>query len=341
MEPEREVLTQGGDSMPKHVRLSLLLLFAVPARARAEPAYDHDRAVATFEEGRRLLEQGNCTAAITKLNESLGHEPSVGARLSLADCYQNTDPLAAWRSLREAARLAYVKHDERLSVAQKRAAELEAKLPRVRVALPPAAFDDPGFELRLDGAPVDPYFYKEGLLAMEPGKHVIEASAPRRHFAQTIVAEATTPRTVSVALEPDVRPATPPAPTGGVSERRDDTGNTQRTLGIAVGAVGVAGVALGAAFGFVTLSKKNDLSNACGGNVGACTATPGSLDADREAAKAAATVSTVSFIVGGVAIASGVVLYVTAPRASAQTGRVGVAPAVGRNGAGLDLVGRW
>src|SRR5262249_16802083 len=150
-----------------------------PATAHAQ---DHDAAVATFEEGRRLLEQGNCPAATAKLNQSLTFEPSVGARLSLADCYQSSDPLAAWRSLREAERLAYLKHDDRIEVAQKRAAELEAKLPRVQMIIAPGTLEEAGFELRIDGVAVDPFFYRNAVFAVEPGKHVIEASAPRRHF---------------------------------------------------------------------------------------------------------------------------------------------------------------
>jgi len=324
--------------------LAVLFVLALPAAARAQsPAYDHDRAVAIFEEGRRLLEQGNCAAAIPKLNESLSYEPSVGARLSLADCYQSVDALAAWRNVREAARLAYLKHDERIEVAQKRTAELEAKLPRVHVTVPPSNLDEPGFELRVDGAPIDPFFYKDGVIAVEPGKHVIEAAAPRRHFAQTIVVEPGEPRTVTVVLEADQCVGAPAAPTAPVAERREEPGATQRALGLVVGGVGLAGVALGTAFGFITLSKKTALSNACGGNVGACSAAPGSLDADREAATASATVSTVSFIVGAAALAGGTVLYLTAPRGSPQTGspRVRVAPAVGRNGAGLGLAGSF
>jgi hypothetical protein len=318
-----------------------LLLVASPIAARAEGSQDHDRAVAIFEEGRRFLDQGNRVAAIGKFTESLRYEASVGARLSLADCYSNTDPLAAWRHLREAARLAYLRHDERFEIAQKRAAELEPKLTRIHIAVPSGALEEPGFEVRVDGVPVDPFFYKDGVLAVEPGKHLVEAVAPRRHFSQMVATENGSTPTVQVALENDVCSSATPSTAVAAPASTADTGSTQRALGVVSLGLGAAGIALGAVFGFVTLGKKSDLASACGGNTGACSASPGSLDAEREAARAAATVSTVSFIVGGVGLASGAALYLTAPSARAQTGNVRVRPFVGQAGAGFDVVGRF
>src|SRR5262245_43949171 len=96
---------------------ALAIVIAIGGITRPAFADDsaHDRAVAAFQEGRRYIEANNCDGAITKLRESLSYEPSVGARLSLADCYEKTDALAAWRMLKDAANLAYINHDERLA----------------------------------------------------------------------------------------------------------------------------------------------------------------------------------------------------------------------------------
>lgn len=304
----------------------------------------HEKGVALFEEARRLIDAGNCDAARPKLEESLANEPSIGARLSIADCTEQSDPLVAWQNLKEAARLAFLRHDDRFDVAEKRAAALEPKLVRLHVVIPPATLDEPGFELRVDGAAVDRFLYRDGLIAVKPGKHVVEAYAPQQRWSDRVVADAGIPTTVTVALERDMCPAAPTPPTpvpAPVIGPREDAGSTQRVAGLIVGGAGVAGLALGTAFGVVTLNKKSALETSCGGNIGSCAATPGSLEADRESAKSVATVSTVSFIVGGVALAGGAALYLTAPKGAPASGRVRVAPAIGRNEGGLMMAGTW
>src|SRR4051812_12271166 len=84
----------------------------------------HEKAAAAFQEGRRLIDQGNCEAAVPKLRESLMQESSVGARLSIADCVEKYDALLAWRLLKEASALSLMNKDERLVLAEQRASAL-------------------------------------------------------------------------------------------------------------------------------------------------------------------------------------------------------------------------
>ena len=56
-------------------------------------------------------------------------------------------------------------------------------------------------------------------------------------------------------------------------------------------------------------------------------------------ARSSATVSTVGFIAGGVLLAGGVVVYLTAPRTNAAT--VGLAPGAPGAAGGLTLTGAW
>lgn len=325
---------------------TMLVVLGAPRAARADDA--HDKAISSFKDGRAYVDAGNCDAAVTKLKESIAYEPSVGARLSLADCYEKSDTLAAWRALKEAASLAFVNHDERLGTAEARASALEKKLPTIRVSIPASALELPGFELRIDGEVVDRFWYRGGIVAVKPGKHVVEAAAPLRHFSQAVQVEPDTAMAVNVALERDACPnpaattttlatSTPAAPVQVMTE----PSSSRRTLGLTLGAVGAVGIASGVVFGVLTLGKRSDIDNACGGNVGACGAPAGSLDADRQSAKTTATISTASFIVGGLALIGGGILYFTAPSSSSGTGNVKVTPGVATNGASIEASGTW
>lgn len=290
-----------------------LAVLLISTAAVADGAPDHDRAVALFDEARKMIDDGNCDGAMPKLEQSLRYEPSVGARLSMADCTEPHNPLEAWSQLREAQRLAYLKHDERTKVAQDRAAALEAKLPIVHVVVPPQGLVEPGFELRVDGVLIDRFFYLDGVLAMSAGPHEIEATTPSRRWSQQVVAQAGVMTSVSVRLEASSsKPATvAPPPVAPPHE----SGSAQRTVGLFLSGAGVASIVAGGVFGGAALMKKADIDAACGGNAGACSAPVGSLDAQAAEQQTFARLSTLGFIVGGVALASGVVLYLTAPHA--------------------------
>jgi len=223
-----------------------LTIFSAGASALAEPS-EHEKALSTFEEGRTYIQAGNCDAAITKLTESVNHEPSIGARVSLADCYEKTDTLAAWRELRDAARLAFLVHDDRLAAVEARAAALEPRLPMVR--LEGRGFEAPGFELRLDGDLVDPFLYRDRLIATSPGDHRLEALAPGRQWSSRVVAQAGSTRAVTVELEArsTVLPSVPAQPR--MVDLPAAGGGALRSLAYVLGGVGLAGAGAGAAFG--------------------------------------------------------------------------------------------
>jgi serine/threonine-protein kinase len=105
-------------------------------------------------------------------------------------------------------------------------------------------------------------------------------------------------------------------------------------VGIIVGGLGVLGIGVGSVFGIRAIVKQDE-SNAedhChDGNL--CDETGLAL---REEGHSAGTVSTVMFIVGGVALAGGVTLFVTAPSpASTTSAKVAVGPG------GISLRGTW
>jgi hypothetical protein len=190
--------------------------------------------------------------------------------------------------------------------------------------------DDQVLTTKLDGTAV----------ALNPGPHkfVFEAPGRTREERALVIREGEKDRHERVVLvaaaapEPPpvaVAPVPAPAPTPDVPST---PGSGQRVAGLVVGGVGVAGLVVGGVFGMLAKSSWNDVGQLCPGYTGC------HQDAfdKKSTANSQATVSTVAFIAGGVLVAGGVVLYLTAPRAT-----VAVAPTVGLGTAGLSLSGSW
>src|SRR5690606_30041935 len=80
-----------------------LCVLIVSGTARADKA----TAESLFQEGKRLMEQGQIEEACPKFQASMDAEPSVGAMLNLARCHELTGKTAtAWAEYTEAANLA-------------------------------------------------------------------------------------------------------------------------------------------------------------------------------------------------------------------------------------------
>jgi hypothetical protein len=126
--------------------ISAALLVSLSGTAQAQRDTEA-RAAALFTEGRALLEKGDCPAAIDRFLAALRLTESVGAHLSAGDCYEHTDPAAAWRQYRAAERASRALGDERAAVAQSRAAALEPQIAILSVVVPTT----PGLEVRIDG----------------------------------------------------------------------------------------------------------------------------------------------------------------------------------------------
>jgi hypothetical protein len=308
----------------------------------------HDKAVHAFTVARASIGAGDCKAAISKLQESISFEPSVGAHFSLADCHEGLDLLAAWRDLRAAEGLAARNHDERELVARRRAGALESKLPTFRLVVPRVVSALQGLEVRLDQSTIDADIYGDGVVATMPGTHELTASAPnRKAFKRRFVVAAARGggevETVTVVLEedeaPPPAPASPPAPAREplVVAPKDDAGRSRRTTALVIGGVGLVGVGVGAVAGVLAAGKYSDIKSRCGGDTSHCDPSfTSSEPSELDTAKRLATVSDIGFIAGGVALAGAAVLWVTAPRM-----RVAVVPAVGPSQGGLSVFHHW
>jgi hypothetical protein len=308
--------------------LALAVMCAWGTARASDP--DHvERARALFNDARALLEAGNCPEAMAKLHESLRYNESVGARLALAECLKHERPLEAWRELKRAEVQAIRANDPRATYAREHAAALEAQVALVRLRVPAVDLASEALRVHFDSVPIERIFYETGLVAVEPGRHRIEAYIPGKGaFSETIDARE------GSAVVVDVVFAEPPAP--APAPFAPDRGEIQRWTGLAVGGLGVVGVGVGAAFALVASSRLDEAKRACSAtsyprcDPGADTAS--AVNAN-DSARSAATVATVAFAAGGVALAAGAVLFLTAPRA--RTIRARLAPRIG----GVEVVG--
>lgn len=328
---------------------------AVVCPASAQTSGDHDVAVAEFREARRLIDANDCASALPHLERSLAREPSVGARMSMAECQEKTDAVKAWRSLAEASLFAYTNHDDRLPQVEARMGQLERRAGTFHLGLAPTDLVRAGLEVRIDGRPVDRFLLRRGIVAVEPGEHTVEASAPDRGTFTWKGSAPVPGASVLVPIEiPAKPPAPPPPPIGPAGPPkpihvattiespprllRDDGWTTRRAVGFTLGAVGIVGIAVGTAFGIVAFGRASDLDDACGGDRSRCQVPASSVASIRESASTAAAASTVSLVVGGAALATGAVLVLWGPSRPEQP-KPSSSVAIHVMGAGVALGG--
>jgi len=176
----------------------------------------------------------------------------------------------------------------------------------------------PNPTVTLDGQPVA----SAGLglkRPVDPGSHVVRAEAPGYKPAETTfqVAESGAAE-ATLKLEKSAEPAGPagpgPAPAEGPKPVDADTGKSgNKTLAIVALGVGGAGLVFGGITGVLAMSQHSDLADKCPGN--RC---PTSMSGDVDSYKTMGTLSTVGFIVGGVGLAAGAVLWFTSPKETAS-----------------------
>jgi hypothetical protein len=178
-------------------------------------------------------------------------------------------------------------------------------------------------------------------ISIDPGEHTFTFEAPGHpSITKTLVIhQAQKDRRELIAFKaagPFAAPGSQSKGSGPLSAQHPDkdTGEafgTQKVLALAAGGVGILALGVGTAFGLVAMGKKSDAQSTC---PNLC-ATQAGVDSWSSAA-AAGTASTVGFVVAGVALAGGTVLWFTAGSDS-RTGTTQVG--VGLNG--ITARGTW
>ncbi len=342
-----------------------LLAWAEVARAQGGGSAEAEE---LFKQGRAALDTHDYEAACLKLDQSLQLERAVGTLISLAECEQATNRLAGARQhWQEAADLAEAKNDplHRQTLARQKFAELDRRVPRLLVHL-------------ASGAPTDTVWQRDDValgkgsfdaaLPVDPGAHLLTIRAPghadgtypvdlREGERKTLevapgpelapTAETSAPP----AMPPPPAPAVLPAPIASAAPSAppppSPSGSAQRTAGYVVGGVGVVGLALGTYFGINAFTEWSKAKTDCGpAGCAAGSTARNAAESDQSSASNAGTASTIAFVAGGAALAAGVVLWMTAPRAPrTEAGATGATltwlPLADAHGGGLSVRGTW
>lgn len=302
-----------------------VLVFSVALNVSAQSKAGGNRAAAEalFNQGRNLMTAGKYVEACPKFEASQQLDPGLGTMLNLAECYEKTGRTAsAWAEYREAIPLARAAGSKaRQELATERAKALEERLSTLTIRAMSGDDDDAHLEIRRDGVPVQRAELGSPI-PVDPGEHVIEAVAPGKQpwsskiqvGADAAKVQVDIPKLVSSdATTPAVASPSPVTTTSVNAPPADEPASSwsgQRTAAVVTAGAGVVGIGIGAFFGLQASSKWSDAKDECGSYPKGCDA--GAIDLGKSA-KENATISNIGFIAGGALLATGAVLFFTAP----------------------------
>ena len=327
------------------MRYRFSFAFVMAARLVALPAAgqgtgtDPAAAAALFQEGREAAKRGDYLTACPKLGDSYRLDPAVGTLLNLADCNEHLGKLAtAWQLFRQAAER-LTPDDDRMAAAQRRIAALAPRVPHLTIGVSKSA--PAGTKVTRGG--VDLGSGSLGaVLPIDPGRHVVVVTAPERSERRFDVEMAEgqshhlmvepgglLPQPTSAALQ-----GTPPVATASSSGKTGGIG-TVRVIGIVVGSVGVAGLAVAIGTGLILPSKESAVLARCDAD----------KRCDQEGYAAAqegqtlAALNTTMWFAGGIVTGVGVALILAGGEDTKPSTAIQLNPLPG--GAGASVLGRF
>ncbi len=327
------------------VALSVIAAASMAAGEALARTDAEKQAQVLFDEAMRLMGQKRVAEACPKLAASQALDPGMGTQFRLAECYEKIGKVATayelFHAVAESARAA--KLADRASVAERRAAAIEPRIPRLTVDVPADVAAIPGLEVRLDGGLLDRRLWGAPQ-PVDAGDHLVEVQAPGRK-----------PWSGKAALEGAARLSIPVPVLEVVAAPRDEPPPRSITPAIVLGIVGATGVAIGATFVGLRAARSSaatSIHDDLAARGGRCTGGgAGTAFADRCADLADATsrgdtygtVAIASFVVGGAAIAGMVGWLALSPRGAQRSAeaRLLVVPTVGLEGGGLLAAGAF
>lgn len=223
------------------------------------------------------------------------------------------------------------------SSCQQRMQDIDRAVPSVVFQVKDAAGNDvPSVKISVDGQPRDERVGTA--MSLDPGTHTFTFDAPGLPSATKtlVIVEGVKdrPEVVTLGTPAPAAPAPAAAPTTEQPPAAASGGSSQKTIGLVVGGVGIAGLAVGTVFGLMASSSWSTAQSEQQKGLW-----PQDSN-DQKTASNQATVSTIGFIAGGVLVAGGAILWLTAPSAS-STPAVGLAPSAGPGGGGALLRGTF
>jgi|HubBroStandDraft_1064217.scaffolds.fasta_scaffold95529_2 hypothetical protein len=326
-------------------------LFARASWAQQTPASsDAANADSLFTEAKQLMASGDYASACPKLAESYRLDPGTGTLTALAVCHQHVGKVAtAWNEFVEVASSAQRQgRADREAFARQQIASLEPLLSRLTIRVPAEVALIPQLQVRRDSVVVAQPAWGVPV-PVDPGDHVIEATAPDREpWTGHVTVDANSDRKeIAVPLLDPQATATPPvdetpspsSPPPAETPPERHTPFPMRPVGLVVGGAGIVSLALGSYFGATALSKSSDAKRLCPsspcGNESAVN--------ENNDARSDALISDITVLAGVAAIGTGLLLFLTAPKEAAAPSEPAPAaawrlvPTIGTNAAGLTL----
>jgi hypothetical protein len=319
---------------------------------------------AQLRQGYALKQQGKCKEAVPFLQESVRLDRQPKALLNLGDCELTLGQLAAAQAhMVEARDLARQQGNESLkNIGEKRLQEIEKRMPKLAIDV-------------AKDAPADTVVTRDGVevgkvslhtpLPIDVGRHVIVARGGgfERQFEVALAEGETrnlevTPIGGKALPKPAVAAAKPSTGQNNASKKEEarasgtafkiegptpdqaESGSsTQRTVGFVALGVGAVGLGAGAYFGARMLSKKSEASTMCTEQAPCSPEGAAEFEKTKSDARSARTNAFIGFGVGGAAAVTGVILLLTAPKATATGWHV--APAMGQGTVGAVVDGTF
>lgn len=304
------------------VAVALAATMASAASAQPTPA-GVARAVSLFDEAKRELDAGNVERACGLFVDSYRSDPQVGTLLNTALCHEKAGKTAsAWAEYTSVVSLAgRAGQAKRLEFASTHARALEPKLSRVRFDIQETAAD---LALTVDGIPIAVDAARTTAIPVDPGAHVVRATAKAKLPWEGKLVVAAGPSTAALAVPslatapvaPPVVVAPSPSQSGDAMGANDLPSRTPllRTLAYASAGAAVVALVVGGVTGGLAISSQSRADRDCSGTV--CR-TPEGLDAN-DRAHTFATVSTIGLVAGGALALTSVVLFLVSPRSAAS-----------------------
>jgi hypothetical protein len=273
------------------------------------------RADTLFNEGLGNMRAGKYEQACPALAESYKLDPLPGVLFTVAECEGAWGHIATalvhydefLRVLTTLAPAAQKKHQERRQIAIEKMTALAKLAPQLTIVVPGGA--PAGLVVKRNGTPVDALKYGVAE-SVDPGTYVVTFAAPGVPTQERKIALGKA-QTAIVGSDLTFGGASPgPGPGPGPGPQPDKPGagaKPDRTWAWVAGGVGVAGIAVGAVTGIMTMGKKSTIEDECPDH----RCTPKGRDAV-DSAQTTGLVSTIGFGVGAAGLITGVVLFLTA-----------------------------
>jgi hypothetical protein len=337
-----------------------------PLPVHAQPNTSvNSEALALFNTARALMAEGKFAKACPIFEKARSLYTGIGITFNLADCHERIGLTAsAWAGFQDTATAADIAGQyERAQVARERAAALLPKLSKLRIVVPAETAAIEGFDVRRNDGSIGRLLWGKDV-PVDPGRHSISATAPRREPWSTTVLVAEPGKVVVVEL-PRLKLTHASIAGDAISEaaREESAGGgiTARTAIILSGiSGGIAALGVGIGIGFTAAAnEKSSDADALGSaldsnfacyqptvpNVQTCAVLKGTLVDQGLYSRVAVT----SFTAAGVfAVGAGALMLYASPKLAVSDGagerptaQIRIVPVADSTQKGLLLVGAW